>query len=312
LYDITEMTKDFKHGTRCEVIADSIAPNGARLTTIEVTFHRFILAEVNTHRKLSRNSASSRAIPFEKMLARAMRYPALPIKWPCEQPGMSGGAELTGDDLLDAQMCLNDIQDATTSILSNYFESHPDKSRRLHKSLLNRPLEWFMYHTAVLSSTEWENLLEQRDTETAQPEFARLAHLIRVALQDSTPVEMVWGGLHLPYVGINNDDVGLSSFEKLKISTARCGRVSYLTHDGIRDIAEDLRMFESTLWKNGHWSPMEHPAIATTTVDSRNFDEGWAQLRSFADTDQMGLLEGLLAFDRSNADVVRHIEMDAF
>lgn len=299
MFDLEEMTKDFRHETGARVIADSIAPNGCRLTTIEVTFHRFILAEVNTHRKPSRNSASSRAIPFEKMLARAMRYPAKPISMPCEQPGMSGGEELTGVELKDAQWMLEDIRAATIGILQQYIKEHPDKSKRLHKSILNRPLEWFMWHTAVMSSTEWENMLGQRDTPLAQPEFAVLARLVREALQDSTPAPIEWGGLHLPYIGINDDDLILSPLEKLKISTARCARVTHLTHDGIRDTSEDLRMFEQTLWSNGHWSPMEHPAVATSSVDSRNFDEGWAQLRSFADTGNMELLQAILALDRT-------------
>ena len=45
------------------IILDSISPEGYRLTTMEVTLHRFVLAEFNTARVFSRNSASSRAIP---------------------------------------------------------------------------------------------------------------------------------------------------------------------------------------------------------------------------------------------------------
>lgn len=288
--------ENFKRETRAEIIADSVAPNGCRLTTIEVTFHRFILAEVNTHRKLSRNSASSRAIPFDKMLERAMRFPAWPVKWPREQPGMSGGAELEGDDLADAKQLLVDIASATTRLLETYVEDHPGKVTRLHKSLLNRPLEWFMWHTAVLSSTEWENLLRQRDNADAQPEFAAVAHLIREALDESTPTEVEWGGIHVPYVGINaDDDILLSQLGKIKVSTARCARVSYLTHDGIRDVLEDVRMFTETLWGKGHWSPMEHPAIATTGWPSGNFDKGWVQTRWFVENGLMADLERLLA-----------------
>ena len=48
---------------RARVLLDSVSPAGVRLTTLEVTFPRFVLAEFNTHRVFSRNSASSRAIP---------------------------------------------------------------------------------------------------------------------------------------------------------------------------------------------------------------------------------------------------------
>jgi hypothetical protein len=59
-------------GIDCKILADSVAWHGGeRLTTFEVTFPRIVLAEFNTHRMLSRNSASSRAIPVEKMLTRS-------------------------------------------------------------------------------------------------------------------------------------------------------------------------------------------------------------------------------------------------
>ena len=53
-----------------EIIADSKNEHGQRLTSFLVVFPRIVLAEFNTHRMLSRNSASSRAIPFETMLKR--------------------------------------------------------------------------------------------------------------------------------------------------------------------------------------------------------------------------------------------------
>jgi hypothetical protein len=135
---------------------------------MEVTFHRFILAEVNAPQP--RNSASSRAIPWRRCRS-APSDAAIPIAWPCEQPGMSGGATLTGDALTEAQELLEDIRESTTALLQEYIERHPDKSQRLHKSLLNRPLEWFMWHTAIISSTEWENMFKQRISPSAMPEF---------------------------------------------------------------------------------------------------------------------------------------------
>src|ERR1700752_2852978 len=60
-----------------KILADSIS-RANRLTTFELTFPRFILAEVNTHRMLSRNSASSRAIPTEKIIDRLIEEPFIP------------------------------------------------------------------------------------------------------------------------------------------------------------------------------------------------------------------------------------------
>ena len=43
------------------IIADSKDVRGNRITTFVITFPRIVLAEFNTHRMLSKNSASSRA-----------------------------------------------------------------------------------------------------------------------------------------------------------------------------------------------------------------------------------------------------------
>jgi hypothetical protein len=277
----------FKYDTDATIIADSISPEGVRLTTIEVTFHRFILAEVNTHRAFSRNSASSRAIPLETMLERATMHPAIPLKWASEQKGMSGGDELTGDDLADAVSTLEMIRGFTTRALSAYVERHPDKSTRLHKSLLNRPLEWFMWHTAIITSTDWDNMFAQRISPSAQPEFDVLARLMKVAMDDSTPQPLLPGDYHLPYTSLEERNT-LDSAELLKISTARCARVSYLTHDGVRDTSEDVRMYDETLWSHGHWSPMEHPAMCVLPdfpSHGSNFAQGWEQLRGFVEND---------------------------
>jgi hypothetical protein len=71
-----------------KIVADSISPDGVRLTTMEVKTHRFVLSEFNTHRVFSRNSASSRAIPAGKQIARILDDPAIPLSFPMEQKGM--------------------------------------------------------------------------------------------------------------------------------------------------------------------------------------------------------------------------------
>jgi hypothetical protein len=264
------------------IVADSISPDGTRLTTALVTFHRFILAEVNTHRKLSRNSASSRARSFESVLNDVANNPAFALSWPREQPGMSGGAELDGDDLADAQAVLRGIAEYTITQYREYLDRHPDKSTRLHKSILNRPLEWFASHTAIITSTEWDNLFHQRCDANAQPEFRVLAELMRDALAANAPTPVEWFDWHLPLVGLNPDDVTLDEVGQVKVCAARCARTSYLTHDGRRDLAEDFRLFDSTLFSKGHWSPLEHPAVAVPPgfYNHRgNFDRPWLQAR---------------------------------
>ena len=80
--------------TDAKIILDSVGPNDARLTTFELTYPRMVHAELMTHRMFSRNSASSRAIPTEKLLARIEEDPVLPVWWGKNQSGMQAREEL--------------------------------------------------------------------------------------------------------------------------------------------------------------------------------------------------------------------------
>src|SRR6185369_7117160 len=75
---------------KAEIVADSINEKGNRITSFIVTFPRIILAEKNTHRVFSRNSASSRAIPFPKMVKSVRENPFIPIAWQKDHKGMQG------------------------------------------------------------------------------------------------------------------------------------------------------------------------------------------------------------------------------
>src|SRR5262249_51665207 len=77
-----------------KVIADSINPAGNRITTFVLVYPRFVHCEILTHRALSRNSASSRAIPISKMIEAVTSDPAEPIHWGKNQRGMQAAEEL--------------------------------------------------------------------------------------------------------------------------------------------------------------------------------------------------------------------------
>ena len=260
--------------TYAKIIADSISPEGVRLTTYEVRFHRFVLAEFNTHRVFSRNSASSRAIPVEKMLDRFRYDSAMPVAWPAEQKGMQGGTDLEGDDLDDAQSLVGEVHAATYRAVMDYLGKH-QKPQRLHKSVINRLLEWGQWHTAVVTSTSWENFFEQRCSPLAQPEIRVAAEMMREAYDASEPRKLTEGEWHLPYIEPQDWEaisVAAKSMESpaldqemaamgTKISAARCARVSYLTQDGKRDIEQDLTLYERLVTAEPpHWSPLEHVA----------------------------------------------------
>ena len=75
---------------QAKIVADSINIQGDRLTTLEVVMPRYILAEFNTHSMLSKNSASSRAIPFNKMVKAVQENPFVPYAWQKDHKGMQG------------------------------------------------------------------------------------------------------------------------------------------------------------------------------------------------------------------------------
>ena len=254
--------------TAAKVISDVINPNGNRLVIMEATFHRFVLAEVNTHRSHSRSSASSRAIPVEKMLERARNNPAYPVFWASEQPGMQGGDELLGFDREDAQRTLEQIADFTTAQIAAYLERHPDKSTRLHKSLLNRPMEWFQYHTVITGATDdgWANFFAQRATRhspLAQPELRAVVDLMLEAYEASTPHFLNYGQWVTPY--IQPGEVFHTEEIRKEVSAARCARVSYLNHDGVRDVGADIDLFAKLVAaKPMHAAPLEFVATPLT------------------------------------------------
>lgn len=280
---------------RAKVIADSVSSVGHRLTTMEVVMHRFVLAEFNTHRVFSRNSASSRAIPVTKQLERLRTLTATPIEWPMEQAGMQGGTHLDGENLAEAQELWDTTEQMVLGLVEAYVSSHPDSSTRLHKSLLNRLMEPFMYHTVIVSSTEWANFFEQRCSPLAQPEIRVVAEDMQKAYRDSHPTNLAAFEWHTPYIqGAEYSELMLE--QRIKVSVARCARVSYLTHDGVRDIEADISLFDKLVSaKPAHLSPLEHVARPLDYI----WDEallgnfvGWQQIRHCAD--ELGLAYGSL------------------
>jgi hypothetical protein len=131
-------------------------------------------------------------------------------------------------------------------------------SRGLHKQTANRILEPFLWHTVIITATEWENFFAQRCHPAAQPEMRAAAEAIRVAVTTSTPAPVSEGSWHLPYVSENE---GLALELAKKVSVARCARVSYLTQDGVRDTRLDLELHDRLVGAvPPHASPFEHVA----------------------------------------------------
>ena len=241
-----------------KIVCDSISQTGIRLTTMELTYHRFIHSELMTHRMFSRNASSSRAIPVEKMLKQVQENPAMPVYWGRNQPGMQAREEVSHIGVVD-QLWKYASKEA------RYWADQLHK-QSVHKQIVNRVLEPFQYIKVILSATEFDNFFQLRNHKDAQPEIQELARCMKEAMDKSIPEELEAGHWHLPYIK-EDEYCKLDDYDKLiKCSVARCARVSYLNHDNSTpDIAKDIALADRLL-EAGHMSPFEHQATPMKSI----------------------------------------------
>ncbi len=261
--------------TSAKIIADSISPAGHRLTTFEAVYPRIVLAEVNTHRLLSRVSASSRAVPVEKMVRRVLEDPYVPTHWGKNQKGMQAEEELSEGE-----------QTVATSWWLGARDKAVESARALlavgvHKQITNRLIEPFMWHPTVISATEWSNFFNLRDHTAAHPDFRDLAHAMRELYGKSEPRQLGSNEWHMPYIGPEDcgDEVLAdvnAAYEKqnmlCKVSVGRCARVSSLTHDGKYDLSADVGLHDK-MHAGGHMSPYENVARPMTPDELELFEQ---------------------------------------
>ena len=275
-----------------KIIADSVAENGTRLTTFELEYPRFIHSEFLTHRTLSRNAASSRAIPLKKMISLVWNNPAIPIHWGMNQRGMQAACELNTNDKMVAKFIWK-----LSGKVACIFAWGLGKIG-LHKQVANRILEPWSHIKVVASATDWDNFFHLRRHPDAQPEIHELANQMWDVYQVSNPASLKMGEWHLPYVqpfyvdgelrygrtirDMHNTEpelVRLSLEDAKKISASCCAQVSYRLLDNSVDKATMIydRLVKST---PVHASPFEHQATPFKhhITESGNF-RGWDQLR---------------------------------
>ena len=144
-----------------KIVADSVSPQGDRLISVLCTFPRIILSEINTHRMLSKNTSSSRAIPFKKMVEAVQKDPFIPIAWQKEHKGMQGTEYIT--DPLEIQFATSNWLTARKDAIRwaealNGNNSYPSVT----KQLCNRLLEPFMWTTMLITGSRegWNNFFE--------------------------------------------------------------------------------------------------------------------------------------------------------
>lgn len=308
-----------------KIVADSLGPAGTRLTTMILTFPRFILAEGKTHRILSgmiqetsvginddamfsKNSASSRAIPFNKMIESVQNDPFVPVAWQKEHKGMQGTDYLNevGSDVAKMEWIVaRDSAIQAAKILT--------KESGVTKQLANRLLEPFMWHTVLVSFTESQNFFNLRcpeyvfETDSLKRTFKSRKDALRESFEANDDVEN--GGSDLDWLKINKGQAeihmmllaekmydammestpclldpdewhipfldkmcaGLTLQESIKVATAMCARVSYTTVGDEKEFTLEQQIaLHDRILSSGHASPTEHIARVMTDYEYRS------------------------------------------
>jgi thymidylate synthase ThyX len=296
-----------------KILLDSINPVGNRITSWILTYPRFFHSEILTHRAFSRNAASSRAIPVKRMIDDIRQNCAMPIFWGKNQAGMQAKEEL--DDIIKRREILvspvgNSLDPYTLTVTDKHAAKHEWLAARdsaikhaekmmelgVHKQIANRIIEPFMHMTVIITGTEFENFFALRAHPDAQPEFQDLAYKMLDIYQLSEPNKLKAGEWHIPF-GDKLDETRLTELYyqtaipheelKLRISVARCARVSYLNFEGKDDYNKDIELSE-TLSSSGHWSPFEHCAMALSTSEYSGNFKGWKQYRKTFNEENRG------------------------
>ena len=260
---------------KVKVLQKSTSPYSDKpLITVELEYPRFIHSEFMTHGRLSKNSASSRAIPVLSVVEHIKEHPAIPAYWGLKQKGMSASSEHP-----DTDKCEESWLRLRDKVLDHVQEEFVGELN-LQKQIANRPLEPFQIIKVVCTATEWNNFFWLRSDKDAQPEIRLLSDRIKEAIDSYPSMEICEGEYHVPYVDRKRDDSGvlryyeqgtdreLSAQEALEVSASCCAQVSYRKLDTSKEKKDSI--YDSFINTDKvHASPFEHQG---TPVDSLRFE----------------------------------------
>lgn len=242
-----------------EVIKKSMSPDGVALTTFRLTYPRYIHAQLMTHRMLSKNSSSSRAVPVKKMIEYVESDPVIPTHWGANKAGMVAEEEVGGL----AQFCAISAWNEAMKSAVGVAKALADLG--IHKQVVNRLLEPFSTIQVICSGTEWDNFYSLRIADDAQPEIAKLAQKMKTAQDEAETQHLRYGQWHTPFVDLDTSTsryyVGGSEvtlYEALMISVSTCAQVSYRKADTSYEKA--CKVYAMLTGEKPHLTPMEHVA----------------------------------------------------
>lgn len=271
-----------------KLIADSVTPyfNRKRLCTYELEYPRFIHSELMTHKMLSKNCASSRAIPIKKMNEIIRSNTAAPVYWGKNMAGMKAKEALSE---YDTSLAIDIWEEARESAIG--FSERLDACGS-HKQITNRITEPFSMIKTVLSGTEFKNFFWLRDHADAQPEIRELARKMKLAEEDSEPVVLEKDQWHLPYITTKfvskkpryfAGDIEVDKETAIKISVSCCAQTSYRNLD--TSVEKAVKIYDMLIGAEvKHMSPFEHIATPIkpcypSPTDSDEWEDGITHMR---------------------------------
>jgi hypothetical protein len=216
---------------------------------------------------LSKNSASSRAIPLKAAIEEIKNNTAYPLVWRANQSGMVAAGDLEPEKAKEAKRVWTRARNSALKYASNLADIG------LHKQWANRLIENFSYQKVIITGTEWDNFFWLRICPTAQPEIDQLAKCMYEALSKSEPetlYEDEWQTPYVRHVRGSDGELGyvdekyntISLEDALKISASCCAQVSYRKLDDSLDkalsIFDKLNLGSVSEDAKSHSSPTEH------------------------------------------------------
>jgi len=238
---------------------DSINSKGDRITTFVLRYPLAIHAELMTHRVFSRNAGSSRAVPVKRMIKNVLTDMYVPIHWGKNQPGMQANEELS----FPIKLISKGIW-----ILAGWFACLFAYILHLlggHKQNVNRIIAPWNHISVIVTSTDYDNWFLLRSHIDAEPHIRKLSDIMSDLYLKNVPDVLPEDEWHLPFITEYEKKNTVLTIEQLKkMSSARCARVSYETHDGKNpDYKIDIRLYDKLIVsKPSHYSPIEHQAKA--------------------------------------------------
>lgn len=229
---------------------------------------KIILAQINTHRTLSKNAASSRAVPFFKNIMNIIENPYLPF-FTKNKKGMQG-------DLVDDKDEYLSYLEKHVSLFFQVLDFIKEDTD-WHKQNINRYVEPFVLVPVVITGNvgiagyAWNQFVHLRASEAAQSEIGVVASFVQNYLHDNKT--FVKRKVHSPTNIIDKKEDLESLFHDaifylknghLKPDSrimrfisvfGSIARVSTMT--SAKSIEEDYNL-ALRLYKEKHMSPFEH------------------------------------------------------